>query len=202
VVASPEMLSREAHSNDTVSAFFRGVAAGQDPATAAALQGGRADTNLRSPWLQRRCVRCGHTFRLKDVVEPHPTGGFVHAAGTVICSEPGAPAPAADALREAFQAGVRSGSPPPPDLPVVSLGPGHPLLDPPTPAFRRKACSICGHTFRPGDQVVICPCNPDQPVGGCAAGVHRDPVRQLFCWDEWSRSKIGGYCPVTSRKLP
>lgn len=195
-------MNREAPAADALTSFLRGIAAGKDPTSAAALQGGRGDTNLRSPWLQRRCSRCSHTFRLKDVVEAHPSGEFVHAPGTLICAELGAPAPLADSFREAFQAGILRGCPPEVNLPVVSLGPDHQLLAPPTTAFRRRACSICGHTFRPGDQVVVCPCNPLEPVGGCAAAVHRDPVRQLFCWDEWHRSSIGGYCPVTSRKLP
>jgi len=49
----------------------------------------------------------------------------------------------------------------------------------------RAVCRVCGYTFREGDQVVVCPCYPDDPK--CQAAVHRDLLRQLHCWDIWKR---------------
>src|SRR5262245_54534042 len=94
------------------AAFARGVAAGRDPVNAEALAGGVGVTNLRSPWLQRPCGRCGHTFRRGDRVEAQPGPRFVHAPGTPIC-ESQAPQSAGAPEREAFYRGLEAAFPPP-----------------------------------------------------------------------------------------
>jgi hypothetical protein len=193
-------------------AFARGIASGRDPMNATALSGGVGVTNLRSPWLQRPCARCSHTFRRGDRVEVQPGGRFMHAAGTPFCGDdparsPAAPEgearpiePATSPVRTAFYAGIALALPPPAGAPIVRLDPGHPLLAPAGPAFGRAACAICGHSLRPFDQVVICPCSPEAPL--CRSAVHRDPLRLMMCWDDWKNSHLGNYCPATSRRLP
>jgi hypothetical protein len=188
------------------AAFDQGLASGRDPVNAAALAGGVGVTNLRSPWLQRPCLRCGHTFRRGDRVEVQPGASYLHASGTSFCVDTASTSTAAPAdatsspTRNAFYLGLARACPPPPGAPVVRLEPGHPLLAPPTPAFARSGCAVCGHSFRPFDHVVVCPCSPDDPL--CRSAVHRDPIRLMMCWDEWRKSHLGSFCPVTSRRLP
>jgi hypothetical protein len=71
----------------------------------------------------------------------------------------------------------------PTDVPLLRLTGEHWLLAPPRAGFRRHACRVCGHTCRPLDQVVICPCDPLQPC--CRVAVHRDMFKQLYCYDHW-----------------
>jgi hypothetical protein len=187
------------------SAFERGLARGRDPLNTAALEGGVGVTNLRSPWLQRPCARCGHSFRRGDRVEVQPGARYLHAPGTSLCSGDaahpgGAEGPVSSPVRAAFYAGLARAFPAPAGAPIVRLEPGHPLLAPPGPAFTRAACAICGHTFRPFDQVVVCACSPGAPL--CRSAVHRDPLRLMMCWDEWKKSHLSGFCPATSRRLP
>src|SRR5205085_2866290 len=79
----------------------------------------------------------------------------------------------------AFYLGLDESWPPPATLPVrrLELGTkvGDLLLAPAVSGFRRHRCAICGHTLRPHDQVVICPCRPEQPM--CILAIHRDPDR-------------------------
>jgi hypothetical protein len=176
-------------------AFARGVARGKDPAREAA--GGVVVTTLRSPWLGQPCRRCEHTFRRGDRVEAGAGADAAHAGG---CPDERGAASAADPPeRAAFYAGLAAAHPPPADLRLVRLGPGHPLLGEGRAPFRRPTCAVCGHSLRPFDEVVVCPCQPEAPL--CRAAVHRDSIRALHCWDEWSKSKLASYCPVTSRKL-
>lgn len=172
-------------------AFERGVERGRDPAREGE---GAVVTTLRSPWLGKPCSRCAFTFRRGDRV----VSGAAHAEKSCPdeLSSPGLEG--ADPERAAFYQGLAEAYPPPADLELVRLLPGHPLLARQGP-FSRPACVVCGHSLRPYDEVVVCPCQSDAPL--CAAAVHRDPIRALFCWDEWSKSKLARYCPVTSRKL-
>jgi len=89
------------------------------------------------------------------------------------------------AERNEFYAGLEAAWPMPDNLPVKRLKADDLLLAPPRMGHGRASCRVCGYTFREGDQVVLCPCHPDEPR--CRAAVHRDLLRQLHCWDMWKR---------------
>ncbi len=169
-------------------AFARGLRAGRDPANAHSLVDGRAKTTLHSPWLRRRCSQTGHTFRVGDPV-------VVRAATVTL--DPTALLDLTSPEARAFHAGLVAAWPT--QAQVTRLcDAGHPLLAPPTAAFPRRQCAVCGHTFRLGDQVVLCPCSPGRPM--CGGAVHRDPMRSLTCWDD-AQAQMRGRCPVTARVL-
>jgi hypothetical protein len=86
--------------------------------------------------------------------------------------------PADSAALRDFFAGLNAAWPIPQDIPLIRLEVGHPLLAPPEHGHARASCRVCGHTFRPSDRVVICPCSPDQPK----------------CWDEWVRARKEETC--------
>lgn len=187
---------------DQQALFEQGVSAGLDPdghplalersAVHATVSGTPEHhvTGVRSRWVSRRCPVCGHSFRLGDEVILYPDGGVVHDTPGLRCaSEAGQQAagstPTSGTYTDFF-AGLNQACPLPASVPVVQLVAEHPLLVPPQRGHARRACRVCGHTFRPFDHVVICPCFPNAPR--CAAVVHRDPWRQLYCWDEWQRA--------------
>ncbi len=178
-------------------AFEAGLVNGRDPTRRD--HGGSTVTTSRSPWLGKTCARCEHTFRRGDRVEAGASGLHEPRHGGV-CPDAREGSASSSQEREAFYAGVASAFPPPPGLSVVRLLPGDPWIGAPGKMSRRSACVICGHTLRPFDEVVVCPCSPEAPL--CRGAVHRDAIRTNYCWDEWKKSKIGQHCPVTSRKLP
>jgi hypothetical protein len=186
-----------------LESFREGEEAAADPENQEVVAGGRASTNLRSRWLHLRCELCGHTFRVGDAVEVGADRKARHASEELPCSG-GTFSKLPDATEAAaFFAGLDESWPPPAKLPVRRLEPGTPtgdsLLAPPVSGFRRHRCAVCGHTLRPHDQVVICPCFPEQPM--CILAIHRDPVRSLNCWEAWNPGEVQQYCPATSRKL-
>ncbi len=183
--------------------FSQGEAAAADPENREAVLGGRAVTNLRSRWLHLRCDICGHSFRNGDAVEVGLDGKVSHASKELPCNG-GDFAMTPDVVEAGeFFEGLDEAWPPPAGLCVKRLEQGSPqgdvLLAPPVAGFRRHRCAVCGHTFRPLDQVVICPCRPHDPM--CILAIHRDPVRGLNCWEAWNPGQVQRYCPVTSRKL-
>jgi len=179
---------------DLGEAFSRGLAKGKDPTRQG--EGTASVTTLRSPWLGRACARCAHTFRRGDRVLPSADGEASHAgAGAGGCPDEQSAIEEASPERAAFYAGVAAAYPPPPGLPLERIRPRPPSPGPPA----RPTCAVCGHSLRPFDEVVVCPCQPDAPL--CKAAVHRDAIRALYCWDEWSKSALARYCPATSRKL-
>lgn len=179
-------------------AFRAGLEAGLAGKEEPRRKSGAADpdgetTTLRSRWLHRRCPVCGHSFRPGDRVRSTASGETVHAMPGLCQSGDGDAATVGrrdEAQRDAFFTGLERACPLPTDVPVRRLAEGHPLLAPPAPGLPRHACRVCGHTFRPGELVVVCPCQPDEPR--CRAAVHRDHVNQLWCWDEWQRANPEG----------
>ena len=168
--------------------FEAGLAGGLDEAAAAIVEG-VAVTGLRSRWLHRLCARCGHSFRVGDRVRVGEDGAAVHdMPGLCVPAGIGAEtiSEAVSADRRAFLTAMEAVCSPPRLVPTLRLEPGHPLLASPSPGLRRAYCRICGHTFRLLEQVVICPCDPDEPR--CRVAVHRDAARQLHCWDDWLRA--------------
>jgi len=194
-----------------LGAFDQGMTAGlqadphprpDDPRTS---QPRQRITTLRSPWLHQRCDVCGHSFRLGDTVLALPRRRALHAMPGLRCASaspaaspaanpaanpatsPKTAAPESPSSRAAsFYDGLISAWPMPDEVPLTRLEAGHPLLAPPHRGHGRAACRVCGHTFRPLDLVVICPCDPLNPR--CRAAVHRDVLKQLHCWDLWQQS--------------
>jgi hypothetical protein len=169
-----------------------------DPANETIAIGGKATTTLQSPWLHLRCKVCGHTFRPGDAVEVGQGGRVVHATAELPCHGKGATSWINPEATEFFR-GLDEAWPPPAGLAVYRLEVGHFLTAPPRAGFRRRTCAVCGHTFRPQDHVVLCPCFPQSPR--CQVGIHRDPVHGLHCYDEWNPGAYRLHCPATSRSL-
>jgi hypothetical protein len=160
-------------------------------------------TTTSSPWLSLRCTTCNQTFRRGDLVRVAPNGQVQHQAPELRCAveEPAGDAPGAADVR-AFAAGIRaaqalSG----PAITILSAGDWQ--------VARRDGllaahCAFCGHTFRAGDGVIICPCaqQTDQPpVPGCGLTVHQDPVAGLECWRSWRQAGDLIRCPVVRDRV-
>ncbi|WP_261567253.1 hypothetical protein [Frankia gtarii] len=60
-------------------------------------------------------------------------------------------------------------------------------------------CETCGHTFRAGEHVVVCPCGRHPTT--CIAAVHRDPAAGVTCWDGWRPDGVLTRCPVSLTPL-
>ncbi|WP_322763384.1 hypothetical protein [Frankia sp. Cr2] len=121
----------------------------------------------------------------------------------------------------AFAAGLLAAWPPAGDVPIVRLAPhalqvARPDLGPDAPKLLNApksnapksnapkfldapTCLVCGHTFRAGEHVVVCPCGMYR--GFCVAAVHRDPVAGLTCWDDWRPDGALTHCPVTLNRV-
>jgi hypothetical protein len=159
------------------------------------LPSGPQVTSRRSPWLHRRCRVCGHSFRVGDRVRIGQGGAVAHDMPMLRCcgGDTDADAQATLLLEERqFYAGLAAGWPMALSRELTRLEPGHPLLAPPRAGHRRASCRVCGHSFRPGDLVLICPCSPARPI--CRAAVHRDLLHQLHCWDIWQAAPRGARC--------
>lgn len=186
--------------------FQSGIAVAMDPLNDFAItHGGKAVTTLSSYWLHRVCPTCQHTFRLGDEVEIGNDGVVRHRSVLLPCTKD---APEEMVLHQEtaeFFMGMDETWPPPADMPVHRLFEGHELLAPPLNNFRRHTCAVCGHTLRPHDHVIICPCSPENPH--CLTAIHRDPLHGLHCYEAWNpranKQDPGkpDFCPVTSRKL-
>jgi hypothetical protein len=194
-----------------VPGLTAGIEAGQfprGPADAA----GRTLTTASSRWLGIRCGKCQQTFRRGDMVlagagletirhldprlrcgpdGPGPAGGVTSAD-----------APARDT--EDFVRGLLDEWPPITRVPVYQLTEDDWQVTGPHSGPDSPACRGCGHTFRPGDYVIICPCagaDDDPRRGYCQIAVHRDPGRGLSCWDDWAPSGRLPRCPRTLNKV-
>jgi len=182
---------------DKMTLFEAGLAVGLDPdgqppGGHSDAVGTRRPTTLRSRWLHRRCLACGHSFRLGDEVALRPDGWVLHDMPGLRCAGGEATMPPDPTAQRNFFAGLDAAWPLPDDITPLRLEAGHDLLAPPYQGHARASCRICGHTFRPGDQVIICPCSPEAPK--CRAAVHRDTLHQLHCWDEWIRERSEPTC--------
>jgi hypothetical protein len=187
--------------NEELSQFEQGIQNTVDPSNVLITQGGKAITSLQSPWLFQQCSQCQHSFRLDDEVFIDGQGTVNHDSSSLPCSQQREqePTPAqSDDLADFFK-GIDKIWAPPENLPVHRLAEGHPLLGLPYAGFKRHQCAVCGHTLRLFDVVVICPCNPQEPR--CQIAIHRDPSRNLLCWEDWKPKDYQLYCPATSRKL-
>jgi hypothetical protein len=187
------------------AAFDLGLATARDPANRAAVRGSLAVTTLDSPWLYRPCPVCAHSFRVGDPVQIGVQGGadrlVRHHSPQLPCTGEAVAAATRPAELAAFIKGLDITWPPPAGLDLHCLAPGHPLLAAPRGGFGRHTCAVCGHTLRPHDQVVICPCRPSAPMPMCRIAIHRDPLHGLSCWDAWCPDGRAHHCLATSRPL-
>lgn len=177
-----------------------GLAAGLDPDARPTSGPSHADlaipqhvsTTLRSRWLHRPCPTCQHIFRPGDAVVLHANGQVVHDMAA-LCGPHAHTTFSPSALEQnALFAGLAQSWPLSDDSPVLPLDPTHWLVAPPRAGFSRHACRVCGHSLRPGDRVVLCPCDPSAPR--CRVAVHRDILQQLHCWDQWQRGDSSAPC--------
>lgn len=187
----------------TAAAFHAGYQSGRDPLGRPAA--GHARTTIDSAWLYGPpCAECGHTFREDDPVwielaDDGRIGTVVHHSEALPCRDGAATGEhinpeAAREFLNGLRAGIGTGTH------VRRLLPGHSLLaDPVRTGQRREACMVCGHSLRPYESVVICPCDPD--ARRCRLAVHQDPVRGLPCYDEYYPDGKVKHCPMNHRKL-
>ena len=164
---------------------------------------GVVTTRSSSWWNYRRCKTCGQTFRRGDRVLIDAVARTTrHLAPELACgTDPDAPAATkAGGDRADFAAGVQATWPP--NVPVTRIEAGDWRLPRPDSTWQAPACLYCGHTFRVGEYVVVCPCRSDQGLPpACATAVHRDPAAGLPCWDNWQPSGKLKVCPTTTVKL-
>ncbi len=211
---------------DEVAALETGVEEGFDPQPSGAATDGADDgplgrdgsrtavTHSESWWTHLRCTRCRHTFRRGDRVRLRgdaATGdaaSVVHLGPALRCADEVAgtrhPSSGGDAAGDAeelaaFAAGLLAAWPPVGDAPVVRLAVHASQVARPDMGPDAPACLVCGHTFRPGEHVVVCPCGVHRAV--CVAAVHRDPVAGLTCWDDWRPDGELTHCPVTLNRV-
>jgi hypothetical protein len=201
-------------------AFEEGRAAGQYSQPTSASAEGITITTGNSPWLGMRCLTCNQTFRRGDRVRVSHEHGTQHLDLDLHCARDvphagpeapegaGAAAPAVTAVaedRRGFAAGLLHEWPPLNDAMVVTLVESNWQVTKPNSGPASPVCPGCGHTFRAGDAVIICPCAEtpaDVDYRICQLAVHRDPAAGLACWDDWCPSGRLKRCPRTHEKLP
>ncbi|MPY58430.1 hypothetical protein [Streptomyces spongiae] len=160
-------------------------------------------TGLSSWWNHRLCTVCGHSFRRGDRVRVDRASRTVtHLDPALHCAVPRERDSAAgsgdgDAETTAFSEGLLAAWPPP--VPLLRIPPGDWRLPNPQTGLRAPVCLYCGHTFRAGEYVIVCPCRPDERA--CGAAVHRDPAAGLSCWERWRPDGTVTVCPVTLARV-
>jgi len=172
---------------------------------------GAVTTRTSSWWAGRRCTTCGQTFRRGDRVLINAVKRTaLHLAPRLACGiDPhpvdSAPTAAADTAtaasdKDEFTAGLLSTWPA--SIRLRRIAEDDWRLPRPGAKLAAPACLFCGHTFRAGEYVVICPCRTacGEPTA-CGAAVHRDPAAGLPCWDSWQPGGVLTVCPTTTAKL-
>ena len=194
---------------DDVRQFELGSNAGQYPKPASAEEEGITITTGNSPWLGIRCGTCNQTFRRGDRVRLDQVRGIQHLAPGLLCARDVSDDSADAAPRgrdiEQFTAGLLTEWPPLNGAPVRALTERDWQVTRPSSGPASPVCPGCGHTFRVGDAVIICPCAvtpDDERHASCQLAVHRDPASGLACWDDWRPAGRLIRCPRTYEKLP
>jgi hypothetical protein len=191
-----------------------GIERGLEPQAAFADDGatGVVITRSSSWWNFRRCKICGHTFRRGDRVLVDTVGRTAqHLVPGLSCGTDPDAVPGGDGTsvahpglagrdRDDFALGLLETWPP--AVPVIRIGASDWRLPRPGGGRQAPTCLYCGHTFRPGEYVVVCPCRT--PLGekpACGAAVHRDPAAGMPCWENWQPGGALTVCPTTSARL-
>ena len=203
--------------------FERGIEAGQFPLPEIQ-EGTGADTITtgKSRWLGTRCTTCNQTFRPGDRVRVWADRTVSHLDPALGCRREAAPAEDREPEEMADEAPAVAAEPPGPAGPPDGtdlFAEGLHIAWPPVNnvlVFRlthrnwqvttpgggptSPVCPGCGHTFRAGNMVIICPCadaGDDPRRQFCQLAVHRDPARGLCCWDDWAPTGELRRCPRT-----
>ncbi|GAA3250371.1 hypothetical protein ACFO1B_40090 [Dactylosporangium siamense] len=161
---------------------------------------GERITTLQSPWHTTYCDGCGHTFRRGDRVRVDQGGAVRHTSSLLSCAGPADGGVNAEAEVLEFTEGLERTWPVRGELPIRRTEDEPHLLLGPIGGLRRHVCLFCAHTFRPGELVIVCPCQ----AGArrlCRRAVHRDPSQGLVCWETWSPASKLKVCPVMLTKL-
>ncbi|WP_405923580.1 hypothetical protein [Streptomyces sp. NBC_00035] len=160
-------------------------------------------TGPSSWWNHRLCTLCGHSFRRGDRVRVDRASRTVlhldPALGCAVSEGDDAESAAREGDLEtaALSEGLLKAWPPLVEVSRIPLGDWR--LPNPAVGLRAPVCLYCGHTFRAGEYVVVCPCRPEGQA--CGAAVHRDPAAGLSCWERWRPSGKVTVCPVTLAKV-
>jgi hypothetical protein len=187
---------KAAEHSPTEAAFRAGVAEGLDPQPDddVATEGRSAVTHVSSPWYGEVCTTCAHTFRRGDeVARQAQTGDMQHLDPALRCATSADAAPQGGADTAEFTEGLRQAWPPRNGIPITTLASDarqvarHGDRRPPL-------CQACGHTFRAGESVVLCPCYPYDP-GPCVSAMHRDPGAGMPCWEQAEPTGVVEVCP-------
>lgn len=202
--------------SDTAAELREGITRGESPQPELDTAGGEALTRLSSWWNHLRCTSCGHTFRRGDrVLVDSRERTVAHLVSGLACGaqpDPGIPAGPADEVA-AFRDGLMSAWPVPAGTRLRTISADDWRI-PKGPADVRDAnvCLHCGHTFRAGECVVVCPCRPERlphddedgppRPAVCGRAVHRDPAAGLPCWESWRPDGEVTVCPVTQTGVP
>lgn len=181
-----------------------GIEAGLEPQASFADNGagGVLTTRTSSWWNFRRCKTCGHTFRRGDrVLIDAKARTVAHLMPGLACGPvPDDAATSAGTDREEFTAGLLGTWPP--NVPVTRIEADDWRVPQPGSGTRAPDCKYCGHTFRSGEYVVICPCRAFRgEAPACGTAVHRDPAAGLPCWDKWQPAGELTVCPTTTARL-
>jgi hypothetical protein len=188
------------------AAFARGVEEGRDPQPEVDEQAaeGMAVTQKSSSWAYQFCTTCGHTFRRGDRVLRGADGSVRHLDARLRCAvtDESVTATATDEAR-AFAEGLLAAWPPAAHVEVVTLAAGDWRIARAGRALSAPVCVQCAHTFRPGEMVVVCPCQPAPAPGSvrCGKAIHRDPAAGLPCWESWKPSGDVRVCPVSHTRV-
>jgi hypothetical protein len=165
---------------------------------------GVAITRVSSWWNHLRCRSCGHTFRRGDRVRVRTRDrSVVHLVPGLGCADT-TDADQAQEEIDAFRGGLLSAWPPKAGIRLQQLARDDWRI-PRGPDDLRESnvCLHCGHTFRVGEVVVVCPCRPaltqagEQKTAACGRAIHRDPALGLSCWESWRPDGFVSVCPVT-----
>jgi hypothetical protein len=186
-----------------------GISLGQSPQPESDGADGDVVTRPSSWWNHLHCRRCGQTFRRGDRVRVnHSVRQVEHLAAGLDCGGPtAAPGETGDIV--ALRQGLLSTWPVPDGLRIRRLSADDWRL-PRGPGDLRDAnvCLHCGHTFRAGEYVIVCPCRPagsaadgDPQAAGCGRAVHRDPAAGRSCWESWRPNGVVTICPVTQVRV-
>ncbi len=198
--------------------FWAGRERGLDPQPAREVvnASGDAVTSPGSWWNHTRCTSCGQTFRRGDHVrviegtsqsvihaDPWldcPPREEVAAGDRSVAHRATADTSGGDRISDAaeFAAGLLGAYPVAGKVPVIPLKPDDWRVARPGGILPPR-CLYCGHTFRAGEHVVVCPCRPHDML--CGTAVHRDPAAGLNCWEAWRPDSSLSVCPVTLSRV-
>jgi len=181
-----------------------GISVGREPQAAFTEDtvSGVVITRSSSWWNKQRCKTCGHTFRRGDrALVDAAAHTAKHLMPGLDCgtNPDGQDAEAGGGAgdRDAFADGLLATWPA--NVPISRLEPTDWRIPRPGGQQAAPTCLYCGHTFRPGEHVVICPCQPEKQA--CGIAVHRDPASGSPCWDRWQPTGKLTVCPTTTARL-